>query len=182
MGGSMRIVVVGTSGSGKSTLARKIATALDLPVIDLDAINWQAGWRDLNSHDPETFRSRIAEAAEAESWVSDGNYGRHAQPILRARATDIVWLDYPRPLVMTRVIRRSFSRAWSGKELWPGTGNVERFSMWLDAEHPIRWAWATHAAYRAEFGALKQALPANVAVHQLRHPRDAATLIAKFAA
>jgi len=38
----MRIAVVGTSGSGKTTLARRLAAGLDLPFVELDAINWQA--------------------------------------------------------------------------------------------------------------------------------------------
>ena len=40
----MRIAVVGSSGSGKSTLARRLAVELGLTHIELDAINWQAGW------------------------------------------------------------------------------------------------------------------------------------------
>ena len=43
----MRIVVVGTSGAGKTTLARGIGVPLELPHIELDAINWQSGWCDL---------------------------------------------------------------------------------------------------------------------------------------
>jgi adenylate kinase family enzyme len=49
----MRIVVVGTTGAGKTTLARGIAALLELPHIELDAINWQSGWRDLTRQDPE---------------------------------------------------------------------------------------------------------------------------------
>ena len=37
----MRIVVIGTPGAGKTTLARRIAGQLELPHIELDAINWQ---------------------------------------------------------------------------------------------------------------------------------------------
>jgi energy-coupling factor transporter ATP-binding protein EcfA2 len=48
----MRIVVVGTSGAGKTTLARRIAALLELPHIELDAINWQPGWRDLTRRGP----------------------------------------------------------------------------------------------------------------------------------
>ena len=70
----MRIVVVGTSGAGKTTLARRIAASLELPHIELDAINWQSGWRDLTQHDPEEFVRRVDEAIEAEAWVVDGNY------------------------------------------------------------------------------------------------------------
>ena len=55
----MRIVVVGTSGAGKTTLARRIAAQLQLPHIELDAINWQSEWRDLTRHDPEEFVRRV---------------------------------------------------------------------------------------------------------------------------
>src|SRR5205807_6182258 len=48
----MRIVVVGTSGAGKATLARKVAAQLELLHIELDAINWQSGWRDLTDTIP----------------------------------------------------------------------------------------------------------------------------------
>jgi ABC-type branched-subunit amino acid transport system ATPase component len=51
----MRIVVVGTSGAGKTTLARRIAALLELPHIELDAINWQPGWRDLTRHPPYSW-------------------------------------------------------------------------------------------------------------------------------
>jgi adenylate kinase family enzyme len=69
MGRLMRIVVVGTSGIGKTTLPRRIAALLELPHIELDAINWQSGWRDLTRHDPGEFVHRVAEAIEAEAWV-----------------------------------------------------------------------------------------------------------------
>ena len=71
----MRIVVVGTSGAGKTTLARRIAALLERPNIELAAINWQSGWRDLTRQDPEEFIRRVAGAIRAEAWVVDGNYG-----------------------------------------------------------------------------------------------------------
>ena len=131
MSPARRIAVFGTSGSGKSVLARRIGAALDLPVIELDAINWQPGWRGLNAHDPELFKARVAEAISGESWVTDGNYSE-VRPMILARMTDMIWLDYARSLVMARVIRRSLARALSNREIWPGTGNKERFSNWLD--------------------------------------------------
>jgi adenylate kinase family enzyme len=60
----MRIVVIGTSGAGKTTLARRIAVRLNLPHIELDAINWQAGWRDLDRHDRDEFRRRVTAAIQ----------------------------------------------------------------------------------------------------------------------
>jgi adenylate kinase family enzyme len=176
----MRVVVVGTSGSGKSTFARQLGAAIGATPLELDAINWQAGWRDLNTHDPDEFIRRVAEAASADAWVADGNYSR-VRHVLWARATRFVWLDYERPVIMRRVIGRSFSRALGGQELWPGTGNTETMARWLDKEHPIRWAWDTWATNRAKYAEVF-ADPAYAAVpmDRLRHPREAAPLIARL--
>jgi adenylate kinase family enzyme len=170
----MRIAVVGTSGAGKTTLARQIAAGLNVPYIELDAINWQAGWRDLNTHEPEEFQRRVFAALSGEAWVSDGNYGGAVGPSTLRRATHLVWLDYERPVVMRRVLWRSLVRAVDRRELWPGTGNRERVSQWLDKEHPIRWAWDTHASRRARYEeVLARPENAHLTVLRLRHPREA---------
>src|SRR5437868_4671391 len=93
----MRIVVVGTSGAGKTTLARRIAPRLELPHIELDAINWQSGWRDLTRHDPAEFVRRVDEAIGAEAWVADGNHGPVRDRVWQ-RAPHLAWLDYERPV------------------------------------------------------------------------------------
>jgi len=112
--------------------------------------------------------------------VTDGNYSS-IQPQIRAMATDAVWLDYPRPLIMGRVIRRSFARAMDGKELWPGTGNVETFSKWLGKEHPIRWSWDHFHQIRQRYGEVFSD-PANayLRVHHLKHPKDVPELVARL--
>ena len=181
MASARRIAVVGTSGSGKSTLSRRIGAALHLPVIELDAINWQPGWRGLNEYDPAEFVRRVAVEIERDSWITDGNYSG-VRPLILARATDVVWLDYARSLVMARVIRRSFSRAITGRELWPGTGNVERFRDWLSPDHPILWAWSTHARRQRDYAVMMAALPATMTVHHLRIPREADALVRALAA
>src|SRR6516225_11196739 len=106
----MRIDVVGTSGSGKTTLARALAAQLALPHIELDAVNWQAGWRDLSRTDPDEFIRRVTRAVAAEAWVVDGNYGLVREFVWR-RATHLIWLDYDRPVIMCRVIGRSLAGA-----------------------------------------------------------------------
>ncbi|WP_293900172.1 hypothetical protein [Phenylobacterium sp.] len=176
----MRVTVSGTSGSGKTTFAGRLARALGARHIDLDAINWQPNWTDLHRADPEEFKRRVAAVVAEDAWVSCGNYSK-VRPQILARATHAVWLDYPKWIVMTRVVRRSFGRAWSGRELWPGTGNTETFLRWLDKEHPIRWAWDTYDGRRARIDA-EIADPAlgHLERHRLRHPREAAPLIAKL--
>lgn len=82
---------------------------------------------------------------------------------------------------MARVFRRSFDRAWTGKELWPGTGNTETFRRWLDKEHPIRWAWDTYEGRRQRIdGEIADPALAHLVKHRLRHPREAAPLMRRL--
>ena len=171
----MRIVVVGTSGSGKTTLAKALAAQLALPYIELDALNWQAGWRDLVRNDPDEFVRRVALAVAADVWVVDGNYGLVREFVWR-RATHLVWLDYDRAIVMYRVIRRSLVRAMLRTELW--AGNRERWLHMLRPSHPIRWAWSTWRRRRREFEErIGQRDYADLVVLRLRRPREAEKLI-----
>jgi adenylate kinase family enzyme len=179
----MRISVQGTSGSGKTTLARRLAASLGVPHIELDAINWQPGWRGLNVDDPAEFALRVEKALAVEAWVCDGNYGNAIRPLVLERSTDVVILDYDRGVVMRRVIWRSLTRWLLRSELWPGTGNREDIRMWLDPGHPIRWAWATHARRRKRFAEI-MADPAlaHVRFHRLIRPAEAKALIHRLRA
>jgi adenylate kinase family enzyme len=171
----MRIVVVGTTGAGKTTLARRIAVMLELPHIELDAINWQSGWRDLSRRDPEEFVRRVAEAIEAEAWVVDGNYSRVRDGVWR-RATHLVWLDYERPVILARVISRSVVRAVLRTQLW--AGNRERWRHMLHPSHPIRWAWSTWDRRRRETSErLAERDYAHLVVLRLRRPREAQRVV-----
>ncbi len=143
-----RVAVIGNSGSGKSTLARALSERLGVAYVELDALNWGPGWLDRSKEAPQTFIAALETALAAPGWVTDGNYSRIALPRILPKVTDVVWLDYSRPVLMTRVIRRSFQRALSREELWPGTGNREVFRRWLDPGHPIRWTWDTFASAR----------------------------------
>lgn len=177
----MRLLMLGSAGSGKSTFARTLAGRIGSPYIELDALNWAPGWTNLSRADPETLKRRVREAIAADAWTCDGNYSL-VRPLILSRATHAVWLDYSRAVVMGRVIRRSFARALTHSELWPGTGNRETFRRWLDPEHPIRWAWDTHHARRPGYQALFEAPEyAHVDWRRLSHPREAAPLLEALA-
>ena len=144
-----RIAIVGNSGSGKSTLARALSARLTIPHVELDALNWRPGWKNLSIDDPEQWASVVGEAIAQDAWITDGNYSQGALPQILPRATDVIWLDYARAVIMAQVLRRSVLRAISGAELWPGTGNREDFRRWLRKDHPIRWAWDTYQSGNA---------------------------------
>ena len=173
----MRVAIIGTSGSGKSTLARRLADRLGSAPVELDALNWGPGWLDRSKVDPAELVRRVDAAIARETWVTDGNYGV-ALPRIFRRATDAIWLDYDRWVVMQRVVRRSVTRSLSGGELWAGTGNTEDWRRWLAKDHPIRWAWDTHLSRRARFEAMfADPQLAHLKVHRLRRPGEAKALI-----
>jgi adenylate kinase family enzyme len=163
-----RVSVIGVSGSGKTTLGRTLASRLDVPFVELDSIFHQPGWQEL---DADEFRARVRAVVDGAGWVIDGNYSS-VRPLVLARATTVVWLDYERPLVMERVIRRSVARAITKSELWNGNREMARF--WLRADHPIRWAWSQHARKRVEYEA-RLAMPEHAHLHVVRLPNPSAT-------
>jgi len=177
--GIVRIVVVGTAGAGKTTLAKAIAATLAIPHIELDALHWDPGWKSLSIADPDEFIRRVAAATSADAWVVDGNYGL-VRGLTWRRATHLVWLDYDRPAIMMRVIRRTVVRAVLRTELW--SGNVERWRHLLRPSHPIRWAWSTWRRRRAEIEALLgEDAQAHLAVRRLRRPAEANDLVRQLA-
>ncbi len=141
-----RISVVGVSGAGKSTVARLAAARLGVPYFELDAIHHGPNWTEIPVAE---LRAIVTDLVAGDVWVIDGNY-RKVRDLVWGRATQVAWVDPSRLLVMAQVLWRSFWRAVTGQELWHG--NRERIRKWITPDHPIRWAWRTYAAQRAEHG------------------------------
>jgi adenylate kinase family enzyme len=140
--------MVGTSGSGKSTVGRAAADVLGVPFLELDSIRHQAGWRELPD---DEFRARTAEFVAGDGWVVDGNYSA-VRPIVRERATHIVWLDLPKWQVMLQVVRRTLGRAVLRRELWNGNRESWRSLFSRDpTESIILWAWTSYDRRRREY-------------------------------
>jgi len=95
----------GHSGSGKSTLGRVLAGRLGLPFVELDALFWEPEWTPAPD---DIFRSRIREATASDGWVVAGNYSAHTEDVLWPRAETMIWLAYGLPLLLRRLIARSW--------------------------------------------------------------------------
>jgi len=164
-----RIAVVGTSGSGKTTLAHQLALRLGIPHVELDAIHWGPDWTPAPL---EIFRERTAEALCGDAWTVDGNYSA-VRGIVWNRADTVVWLDYPLPVIMSRVTRRTLRRFLKREELW--NGNRERFrEAVLSRDSIILWALRTYRRRQKEYPVLLS-LPehAHLSVVHLQSPRTA---------
>jgi adenylate kinase family enzyme len=161
-----RIVVVGTSGSGKTTLAHLLNTILEIPHVELDSLHWDANWTEAPL---AVFRGRIAQALDRESWVVDGNY-HMVHDVTWERADTIVWLDYRFMVILRQLLRRTFGRVRSGKELW--NGNRERLSATFTRDSVIVWMFRTYYRNRMRYiAAMKDPAYAHIQFVRLSSPQ-----------
>ncbi|MFB7056188.1 adenylate kinase [Streptomyces vinaceus] len=139
-----RILVVGVTGAGKSTLARTLSGRLGLPYHEMDALYFDGP--DWATND--TFSEDVSALTAGPRWVIDSLGYPEVRDLLWNRADTVVWLDYPRRVVMPRVLRRSLRRTVTREALFGG--NRETWRDWLSREHPAWWAWSQHGARHRE--------------------------------
>ncbi|TAK23362.1 MAG: adenylate kinase [Chloroflexota bacterium] len=163
-----RVAVVGTSGSGKTTFAATLAARLGYDHVELDALHWEAGWK---MAEVEVFRSRVTTATDGEHWVCDGSYTK-VRDIVWSRADTLVWLDYPLPLVLARLFRRTAQRLWAREALW--NGNRESLREHFSRDSLFIWAFRQHRRNRVAYpAALAESRFAHLAIVHLRSPNEA---------
>jgi adenylate kinase family enzyme len=142
-----RILVTGITGAGKTTLARAVAGRLGIGFHEMDALALRGpGWQE----NPRLREDVDAISAEP-GWVFDSLGYPQVRDLLWTRADGIVWLDYRRRVVMSRVLRRSAVRTLRRQRVFGG--NVETVRFWFTRDHPAWWAWAQYEARRAEIAA-----------------------------
>ena len=169
----MRCVVIGTSGSGKTSFARALAKARGVSHIELDSLHWAENWTERSTED---FIAGVEAASAGSDWVADGNYSaiRH---VLWPRATDIVWLNYGRATVFSRILRRTLVRMVTQQELW--AGNRESFrKTFLSRDSVLLWSFTTFGKNRVKYATLRSSgdFP-HLRWHEFQHPRQAAEFV-----
>ena len=97
-------------GEKPGEMAERLADLLGVPAVDLDALNWLPGWVALTETDPEEFETRLEAAIAGEGWVVAGDYSGFTRRMLWPRLHTVIWLDLPLPLILWRVITRSWRR------------------------------------------------------------------------
>ncbi|PKL76728.1 MAG: toxin [Candidatus Melainabacteria bacterium HGW-Melainabacteria-1] len=165
-----RIILIGPSGAGKSTLAQKLASLLNSSVIELDELYWLPGW----TGRPEAeFRAKVSQAVADDTWILAGNYQR-TQVLSWPRAELVIWLDFPMPLVFSRVFRRCLRRALHREQIC--NGNTESLRMtFCSRQSLLLWILKTHASHRARYH--QQMLQAGPPILRLRSPAEVKQLI-----
>ena len=175
-----RVVVVGSTGSGKTTVARQIARASGVPHVELDALNWDPDWVDLNQTDREEFRKRVRKAVADDAWVVDGNYSA-VRDLVWPNATAVVWLDYPLWLILWRLLERTVHRVVTKERLWQG--NTESFRVqFLSRDSLFLFAIRTHRRRNRGFRqAFTRPEHTHLSVVRHRSPRETRVWLQRIA-
>ncbi len=171
-----RVAVVGVTGSGKTQLAQAIARALGLAYVELDALQWEPGWQ---MAPRDEFRQRVAAALAGGAWVTDGNYSG-LRDLVWGQAQALVWLDYPLPLVLWRLLKRTFQRVTSKELLW-GTNRETWRGALFSRDSLFLYAFGSQKRIRRNYpAALAQPEYAHLTVVHLRSPRQAEELLSSL--
>jgi adenylate kinase family enzyme len=170
-----RIAVVGAVGSGKSSLARTLAQNARLPYVELDSLRYQPHWQKVAE---QTFFDDVVRNAGASEWVIDGNY-ELTRDIVWIRAQVLIWVDYPLPIVLLRLLRRTGRRLMTGEIF--ANGNRESFWRLLGPNSILLWAIRWHGPRRRMFEQLLATTRyAHLRVFRLRSPREADACLAQI--
>ncbi|MBK8797814.1 MAG: adenylate kinase [Anaerolineales bacterium] len=145
----MRIHIVGASGAGKSTLARRLSSHFRCRHVELDAYRWRPLWQKTPDHH---LQAVVRQLLRGDAWVIDGSYASVRAQIW-GRADTLIWLDYPAPLVVCRLLHRGVRDIVQQTDLW-GTGNREGWRWLLGKESLVLRSLRTWRDLRATLPAL----------------------------
>lgn len=166
-----RISVVGSSGSGKTVVARRLAEALDVPHVELDALHWGPGW---SAATDAELSERVRAATAGERWVVDGNYWSKIGPQVWATADTVVWVSPPRWRATLQAVTRTVRRAATHQELWGGNRESWRGLLFWRRDSILWWAWTTYPRTQERYArALDDPRWAHLNFHRLRTRREA---------
>ena len=163
-----RICVVGTTGSGKSRLASELARRKQLPHIELDSLYWGPNWTGCSDVE---MRQRVSEATRGNAWVVDGNYGS-IRDLTWPRTEAVVWLDYPLPIILWQLWKRTWKRVVTKEILW-GTNKERLLPQFFSKDSLFLWALKTYKRRKKTYHELTSAPEyASVVVKHFKSPRE----------
>lgn len=162
-----RVLIAGVTGVGKSTLGQRLGLLWGLPYTNLDALHWGPAW----TPRPE-FQAETQALASSQQWVTEWQYwGKGLKHVFGDRADAVIWMNFPRPLALQRLLRRTVKRSITREPLFDGCVEPPLWAVFTDENHILRWERKTHSKWRERMPALVTELPETTFV-ELRSPRQ----------
>ena len=170
-----RVVIVGTSCAGKTTFARDLAKRLNTAHVEQDALFWLPNWQERDRYD---YLALITKQASEGGWVCDGNYDS-SRDQLWSRATTVIWLDYPFPLIFWRSLKRTVKHALFGGKVCGD--NVDTLRRAFSRNSIPLWVITSFPERRRYYGGLfaENAYP-DARKIRLTSPAEAARFLQKL--
>ena len=100
----VRILITGNSGSGKTWLGERLAERLNVPLVQLDDLNWDGAYGG-KQRDKRLVFDEVVERSMQSAWVMEGVYG-WLLPAALPRTTEFIFLDLPLEECLDNVRRR----------------------------------------------------------------------------
>lgn len=159
------MLLAGVSGSGKTTLAGRVGSILNIPQTEIDSLFHGPNW------EPRAdFADDVDRLSSAPAWITEWQYST-VRRLLAGRADTLIWLDFPVPVSMGRLIRRTVRRRMRREELWNGNQEPPLHTLFSDQDHIIRWGWRTRHKLRDLVPTLEGKFP-GLCVVRLTSPAE----------
>ena len=155
-----RVAIFGNAGGGKSTLAKRLADVTQLPLHQLDMIQYKAGGGEV-PHD-EYVRAH-AELLDRETWIIDGFGSVETAWERFAKADTLIHVDLPLLTHYWWVTKRLMKSFYSLPVGWP-----ENSPMWRSTMDSYRVIGLCHRKLTPRYRQLDADMAASKRVHHLR--------------
>ncbi|MCT2588390.1 adenylate kinase [Streptomyces sp. N2-109] len=162
-----KIALFGPPATGKTTLARRLSWKLGCPHTDLDDLLFTPD----GSLPMEEFRRQAGEITRGDEWIVEGNFSQLADVVWH-RADVLVWLDFPLPLIVYRILRRSL-RQLAGREDSAQARRLTWGKAFFSRRSLLRTAIRKYRNNRSRYVLqVSETAARGVEVVRLRNPRE----------
>ncbi|TFE54679.1 adenylate kinase [Streptomyces sp. ICN441] len=161
-----KIALFGPPATGKSTLAKWLSAELGHSHTDLDDLLFTP---DGPLPLPE-FRQQAEEITRHDTWIVEGNFSKLADVVWH-RADVLVWLDFPLPLIVYRIVRRSLYQL-TGHDHSPQARRLTWSKAFFHRRSLLRTAIRKYRNNRPRYALqIAETADRGVKVARLRNPR-----------
>ncbi|MFF2852940.1 adenylate kinase [Streptomyces sp. NPDC058001] len=162
-----KIALFGPPATGKTTLARWLSVQLGHPHTDLDDILFTPD----GALPLDEFRRQAGEITRRDEWIVEGNFSKLSDVVWH-RADVLVWLDFPLPLIVYRIVRRSL-RQLAGRDDSAQARRLTWSTAFFSRRSLLRTAIRKYRTNRPRYARqVSETADLGVQVVRLRSPRD----------